>query len=69
MFTEMNQIRHVFSMIWLLEILNIHLRELLQVKNYVIKHSMLPKIQEFKYQMRIFFKWANTSHETFKEKS
>ena len=59
----------VFSMIWLLEILNIHLRELFLVKCYVIKHSILPEIQEFKLQNRTCFNGANTFDETFREKS
>ena len=31
-FTKMNQIKHGFNMIWLMEILNIQQRELLQVR-------------------------------------
>ena len=45
-FFKMNQMKHVFSMIWLTEMLTIYLGERLPKKYYVIKHSVLPKIQE-----------------------
>ena len=43
-FTEMNYIKIVFSMIWFMEILKILLKEQLQIKYYMLKHLILLKI-------------------------
>ena len=44
-FIKTNQAKHVFSMIWLMEILKVYQEEQLLMKYYMIKHLMLLKIQ------------------------
>lgn len=38
------QIKHTFSIIWLMQILKIYLEELIQIRYYAIKHLKLQKI-------------------------
>ena len=47
MFTKMDQIRHAFNMIWLMEILKIQQKELQQIRFCEIKHLKLRAIKKY----------------------
>ena len=48
---------HVFSMIWLVEILKIYTEEQLLITHYMIKHLISPKIQKMIDPNLDFLQW------------
>ena len=58
MFTKMNQIKLVFSMIWLMEILKIQQEKQLHINFKEIKHLILIKIQKYDGYQRVLASMA-----------
>ena len=57
-FIKMNQIKLVFSMTWLMEILKISLEEQLPIKYCVIEHLILLKIQNMMDTEGALLQWS-----------